>query len=588
MPGTAVNEDDSSTDRSLPFIRDWAWLPFVFIFVLVAGHVFTYEYDGGIPRAWWFNEYDIRVKDTERFMLYGSIVLAVATAARAIIFRVHGEQMLRRKAVKIGYRLVLFALLVTTGFNFFYVRRASYNHWWHCYDSFHYGLNPKFHEELGYEYLYDCTVEASPRNKIWHKTEVRDLKTYGFTSAKVVRKVRGPSCKERFSPERWEEFDQAIDLFLDKEQCGPGRLRAAVADQGYNGTPFHRSLMQIFWSFAPLERGSFIWLALCDVFAICVAHILMTRAVGWRRGYTFSIFAFTLVTDRFSIIGGSSIRLLWLAMIIVAIAALTRRRWATAGACLSVSAMLNVFPMLVGIGALLGLVGAAVRDRARLPDLRRFIVGGLTAAALCGAVTASRGDIVDSYRAFLHDMEVHSQGPPNAKLGGRLEKTPGYGVGLKFAFTYRGEHGKSHKGYNRIKLTKEFAGIKPVYRIVGWTLTGIAAVLAFHLVAAEAALMFGFIAFFSLLGTVSYYFAFVSLVPIALMFSRHRASAEIMFLLFLLANIAGLMHLVSPQYTATSLNRTLMTFSWLTWIGIWLLWTLRRTGLLRDIQEDRN
>ena len=124
-----------------------------------------------------------------------------------------------------------------------------------------------------------------------------------------------------------------------------------------------------------------------------------------------------------------------------------------------------------------------------------------------------------------------------------------------------------------------------MYRVLGWTLTGIAAVLAFHLAAAEAALMFGFIAFFSLLGTVAYYFAFVSLIPVALMFSRHRATAELLFLLFLLASIAGLVHLISPQYTATSLNRTLMTFSWLGWIGLWLVWTIRRTGLLPDIRE---
>ena len=87
--------------------------------------------------------------------------------------------------------------------------------------------------------------------------------------------------------------------------------------------------------------------------SLCVAHLFMTRTVGWRRGYTFSIFAFTLVTDRFSIIGGSSMRLLWLAAIIIAMAALIRKRWATAGACLSVSAMLNVFPLLLGVGALL-------------------------------------------------------------------------------------------------------------------------------------------------------------------------------------------------------------------------------------------
>ena len=96
---------------------------------------------------------------------------------------------------------------------------------------------------------------------------------------------------------------------------------------------------------------------------------------------------------------------------------------------------------------------------------------------------------------------------------------------------------------------------------------GVAAVLAFHLAVAEAAVMFGFIAFFALLGTVAYYFAFVALIPVALMFSRHRSTAELMFLLFLLTSIAGLVHLISPQYTATSLNRTLITFSWLGWIG---------------------
>ena len=110
-----------------------------------------------------------------------------------------------------------------------------------------------------------------------------------------------------------------------------------------------------------------------------------------------------------------------------------------------------------------------------------------------------------------------SPGPPNSKLGGRLEKTPGYGVGLKFVFTYRGENGKPHVGYNRVKLTKEFARVEPVYRAIGWGLTGIAAVLAFSLAPAEAAVMFGFIAFYSLLGTVGYYFSCASLVSMSIL-----------------------------------------------------------------------
>ena len=46
------------------------------LFLIVAFHVFTYEYEAGTPRAEWFSQYNIRTKDTERFMLYVSTFLA--------------------------------------------------------------------------------------------------------------------------------------------------------------------------------------------------------------------------------------------------------------------------------------------------------------------------------------------------------------------------------------------------------------------------------------------------------------------------------------------------------------------------------
>ena len=171
------DEDDHAGRTRPPFLRDWSWIPFVLIFLLVASHVLTYEYTAGTPRPSWLDHYEIRVKDTERLMLYAAAILACATAVRMVLYRVGAESVLRRRRTRLGYRVVLLTLLITTGFNFFYVRRASYNHWWHCYDSYHYGLNPKFYDELGYEHLYDCTVEAAPRKKLWHKTEVRNLKT---------------------------------------------------------------------------------------------------------------------------------------------------------------------------------------------------------------------------------------------------------------------------------------------------------------------------------------------------------------------------------------------------------------------------
>ena len=98
--------------------------------------------------------------------------------------------------------------------------------------------------------------------------------------------------------------------------------------------------------------------------------------------------------------------------------------------------------------------------------------------------------------------------------------------------------------------------------------------------------MFGFIAFYALLGTVGYYFSCASLVCIACLFAHRRASGTFMFLLFLLTSVVGLHHAASDIYTKESLYRTLTSMSWGIWIVAWLVWTAARTGLMR-ISEER-
>lgn len=582
-PASVASDEVAQQDRG----ASWQTLGvYLALFVLVAIHVFVFEVPEDAPRPSWLSDLKLNTRMIERGMLWSSLALAGLVAARAQLRpSTANAEVPNARWKHRALKWTLGILVLVNGFNYFYTRRASFDQWWHCYDAYHYGLNPVFQEELGYERLYECTVQAAPSGKIGQKSRVRDLRTYGFTDARNVRAARGPECKARMSPERWALFKDNIDVLLDRAHCGPGRIRSALKDQGYNGTPFHTALIKSYFSVAPVNRVWFVILALVDILALCMAHAYMTRAVGWRVGYVFSLFAFTMCVDRFAIIGGSSLRFIWLACLIAAVAALIRRRWAFAGALFACAAMLTVFPMLFGLGALIALAGSAYRDRTRLPRLKRFVLGGLLAASICGVYSLAVGEGVQQYRDFMHDMEVHSEGPPNKELGGRLEKTPGFGVGLKFVFTYRGQHSKAHKGYNRVRLTREFAEIKPIFKTIAWGMTLAAGVLAFHLAAAEAAIMFGFIAFYCLLGTVGYYFSCASLICIACSFSRRKGAGDLMFLLFLATSIAGLAHLVSPRYTAVSMYRTITSFTWLVWIVTWFVWSMRRTGLLKSIEE---
>ena len=75
---------------------------------------------------------------------------------------------------------------------------------WHI---FHYDLNARYFDELGYTALYSCSLRADEAcaHFLDLVQEVRNLKTYTLVSRSVLL----PCTQQRFSSVRWRAF-QAI------------------------------------------------------------------------------------------------------------------------------------------------------------------------------------------------------------------------------------------------------------------------------------------------------------------------------------------------------------------------------------------
>ena len=170
------------------------------------------------------------------------------------------------------------------------------------------------------------------------------------------------------------------------------------------------------------------------------------------------------------------------------------------------------------------------------------------------------------------------------QLGGRhgRVRATGYGVGLKFIPMYRGKHHRKSKGYSRDRLTREYREIKPIIQGVGLLLVGVAAFVCLRLNPVEAAILFGFTAFYGLLGTVHYYFACASLL-VLLWYRRVATPAGILFICgYFACNVIGHAYMYSHD-TLRVLYNTLLSLLWLVYLVSMLVYFARETGWTQQI-----
>ncbi|MCA9695255.1 MAG: hypothetical protein KC636_37090, partial [Myxococcales bacterium] len=529
----------------------WPLAVFALLLAVVAALVVTYELDPAGAATGWATD------DVSRLLGLCSGLTAVGLLIYGGLRRwpwLHAPARVRL------LQATLSLWVLGGGVVYFYgmhgLVHRTYVHQW---DAYHYLLGPKYFRELGYFDLYRCTAQATPRAVIPDATKARDLRTYEVVTAGALR--RDGDCAALFTAARWQEFQGDVAVFGAEE---PRRLRRMLLDHGYNGTPVHTAITARVANLFPLRFTTLTLSTLLDPLALCVMLAAITRAFGWRLGLVFALLLFTNVVDRFAIIGASFLRYLWLASLGLAFAALGRGRHRVAGLCFTLAAALNVFPAVFALGLALKAAVELIRTRTLAARYRQLVLAAVVSALALGALGLTTGRGASAYAEFRDDMRVHL----------RDERIPGFGVGLKYDFVYRGEHEKHT--YSRAKKAKELAQARPVYLALAGLFIGLAGLVAARLDDVEAAALVGFTVLFCQLETTGYYFACAA--TLTLLYHRRAAAPGGLLMLALLFAINALDfygYLRTHKYFTYN---TIVSYSWTLYLALTLAYFGAITG----------
>ena len=426
----------------------------------------------------------------------------------------------------------------------------------HLHELVHYYLGSKYYEELGYAPLYEAIVIADyedERPQFLARNRFRDLRTNRVDRVRgdVIRE--GSAAKQRFSPERWEEFKADVALLRSGFVSGPAWHRSAIVrDHGYNGSPLTTLLLGRLANQPFVPTVTFLqtvrWLDLLLVGAIAVA---VAGRLGASAALGFAVLWLANPFNDYGYVGGSFLRYNFALALLLAWFCLDRGRPAAAGLWLAVAAHLRIFPALFAAGLLLhdlARPGSAERRRALRRHTPRYVSFAVSGAAIA-VVTAFTPAPTEQnvWQDFLGRISVHARAlASNA-------------IGVDSAFAYSQEQSEVARREAFVEgasvpweeLVSANLEERRTPRILSTLLLLGATWLCARRLPERYALFLGFPLLFSLMYTSHYYF--LSLGLLGLLFHDHRAA-----LLILTASFGSLTLLATP----TAFDDEVLRFAW--------------------------
>ena len=298
----------------------------------------------------------------------------------------------------------------------------------HTWDMRVYFPTAKYFDELGFDGLYVASVKAYaddvpgeyPR-RIGH-VELRDLQTYRMTRVKdVIDQI--DAVKNRFSPERWEQFRSDMSYF--RETMGSGGYLGSLRDHGGNATPAWLLGTHFMFRWAPATKTTLLLAAMLDPALLLLFFVAAWRTFGLPSALVCMVIYGTTTFPWFgSNWAGSTLRNDWMVLLGLGVCALKSRRFLLGGVLLAAGAMIRAFPafavLFLPVPALVWVAERLRTDR-RLPSLKEIVeehrpLLRATAGALaCVAVlTVSSGAFFGfkhSWGTWMHKIGMHSVKP---------------------------------------------------------------------------------------------------------------------------------------------------------------------------------
>jgi hypothetical protein len=372
----------------------------------------------------------------EPFTKYVRIFLALG-GALALLYDLRARRMGLRIRERTRRRVAwLFTVIAFGVFFDFGNPNTRYSEFYHRHELYHYYLGSKYFSELGYLRMYECTMVAEIENGHAEQVQTRDMRDLSVNLIKPVTASYAFSdpgrCTSHFTPPRWAAFKKDIEWF--RNNADKDYWEGMQKDHGYNPPPVWTLTGKLFSNLHEASDGFFKFLAGLDV----VLHVGILLLFRWAFGYQImaiaAVFWGTNAPADFAFTGGAFLRQDWLFLLVAAVCCARKRHFLLAGAALTWSALLRVFPGGFGIGVtiIVGLyvlngvrhgLKAVPGDSARgllaylHPDHRRFLVGCLVAlGTLIPASVVVCGGA--SYREFYqHTLRTHQNTPLTNHMG---------------------------------------------------------------------------------------------------------------------------------------------------------------------------
>lgn len=258
---------------------------------------------------------------------------------------------------------------------------------WH---NFHYYLNSKYYDELGYDQLYNCATAALPNR--WGSF-YRDLSTYGY----VYGAAQVPTCRADFSEARWQAFVADVEWIQGRETSYPEMWSFILLDKGYNGSPPYTAVVGWLANQAPLGSPLFWALIYSDAIFLVVGLLYLWKVKGTETAGLIALFTLAYFGN-FTHLLANWFQYPWLTALYVGAAAwYAGRRWLS-GFSLATATGLFVFPVTLLLWPALHWRQAGRRFWSGLA------AGGLLWAAVGSISSRGLGAWVD----FFRDMRLHS------------------------------------------------------------------------------------------------------------------------------------------------------------------------------------
>lgn len=264
---------------------------------------------------------------------------------------------------------------------------------WH---NFHYYLNAKYFDELGYFDLYSCAWQADQESAHQWGTIalIRDLRTYELVAPSDL-----PECPvSNFTSDRWEAFKD--DFVYLQSLADVGFWSQALQDKGFNPSPFWVVVGGTLANWVPLNNTVGIALLFnLDVLLLAVALIVAAWSVGLRTALCMGLFSL-LYFGTFYRLMGNFLQYSWLSAIIIGVCFWHKGKQNVGSVFLAYASVVRIFPAFLLLGAAI----QAMYERTGLLFLKRFVMWCMLFVAI-GSLTGRESY---AWYEFVHKMKLHS------------------------------------------------------------------------------------------------------------------------------------------------------------------------------------